>query len=184
MLFEIINPSDPYTVVAEDKEIAAVACVVLGAGSYAFRPIDGGEFEVPLFLFGRHAEWFKATFDATTTEVIDRVMDARRAELADCLDSVLYGDAEMRARFESDTANDTPKQRYAAKLAFQKQASSLNDIGMNAYRTAVQLRGSPTDVTPPLPTSAPAHVPPAPETPITEEERAAILANLKPQQSD
>ena len=54
MLFEIMNPSDPYTVVAEDKEIAAVACIVLGTGTYAFKPIDVGDFEVPLFLFGRH----------------------------------------------------------------------------------------------------------------------------------
>jgi len=53
MLFEIINPSDPYTIEANALEIAAVACCILGEGKYTLREITGDKSGyVPTFLVG------------------------------------------------------------------------------------------------------------------------------------
>jgi hypothetical protein len=145
MLYEIINPSDAYTIEAPDLEIATVACVALGNGQYAFTPItndpDERKLEVPLFLFGDHDEFCKQHFDTDLDGVVSRVLDTRRTELADCLDSALIGSAADRREFDMMTAGDTPEQRTAKRDARHEQRrSSLNDIGGRAYAIATNLR--------------------------------------------
>lgn len=141
MLFEIINPSDAYTIEAPDLEIAACACVVLGQGKYAFKPLDDGGEEVPLFLFGGHDEWFTEKCGANLDTTLERVLENRRADLANCLDSALIGSAADRREFDMMTAGDTPEQRTAKRDARHEQRrSSLNDIGGRAYAIATNLR--------------------------------------------
>ena len=43
VLYEIINPSDPYTLKADDFKIAAAACLILGDGQYGLESEDGKE---------------------------------------------------------------------------------------------------------------------------------------------
>lgn len=84
MLFELINPSDKYTIEAPDLETAALAICILGAGKYALHGIDNDE-QVPIFLFGGHDKWFKENFDRTVTESLDHVdLD----KIATCLDTI------------------------------------------------------------------------------------------------
>lgn len=59
MKFEIINPSDPYTMEADDLEIAAVSVSFLGDGKYALEGIDDAQGNnVPMFLLGGHDECY------------------------------------------------------------------------------------------------------------------------------
>lgn len=141
MLFEIINPSDAYTIEAPDMEIAACACIVLGRGHYAFEEI-GGDAEVPMFLFGGHDAWFKQQFGGTLDETLDRVMKERREDLAACLDSVLIGSGADRDTYHRGLALiDDPAKRAEWRAQWHdERRSSLNDIGGNAYRIAEQLR--------------------------------------------
>ena len=41
MIFEIINPSDKYTIEAEDWQVACVVNLIVGRGQYALQEIDG-----------------------------------------------------------------------------------------------------------------------------------------------
>lgn len=143
--FEIINPSDKYTIQAPDMEIAAVACVSLGQGKAAFDEIDG-EREVPLFLFGGYDKWFTEQFGRDMAETFDRVLDERRDELADCLDSCLIGDAAHRASFNKGMALiESPEKREEWRQHWlDERRTSMNNIGSVAWETAANLRKANT----------------------------------------
>lgn len=113
MKFEIVNPSDKYTMEAVDLEVAAVAVSLLGDGAY---PLTGlGEDEgqdVPPFLFGGHDEWFAQKFGMNFEETGRHVIEHRHSELADALDSV----------------------------TIEGRRSSLNDIGGRAKNLSIAVR--------------------------------------------
>lgn len=114
MLYNLINPSDPYTFEADDLELAAVAVVLLGDGQYLADPVGGGE-SVPAFLFGGHDEWFKMKFGESCEETANKVINERTDSIARALESVAL----------------TSKER-----------SSMNDIGGRAHALARQIRDS------------------------------------------
>lgn len=58
MRWELTNPSDYYEVESPDFLPAAVAALIVGAGSYGLTPLDGGD-ELPIFLFGGGDEWMQ-----------------------------------------------------------------------------------------------------------------------------
>lgn len=113
MEYEIINPSDPYTMTADDLQIAAAVVCLLGEGKYAAKPTAGAGSEVPMFLFGGHDKWFAQMFGMNFEATIDHVMTHRGDELAQALESVT--------------------------LASQER-SSLNDIGGRAKAMAQAVR--------------------------------------------
>ena len=112
MKYEIINPSDPYTLEADDLHIAAVAVCLLGGGKYALRPTDHPDIEetsVPIFLFGGHDAWFLKRFGLTFEAAVDQVMMTRGDALVTCLRSVKLG---------------------------REERTSLDDIGRKAFSLA------------------------------------------------
>jgi len=114
MKFEIINPSDPYTMTAPDLEVASVAVCFLGDGKYMLEGLDDAAGHgVPAFLFGGHDEWFSSKFGMSFSETAEHVMNHRSDDLAAALDSVTL------------------------RLA---RASSLNDIGGRARALAQAVR--------------------------------------------
>lgn len=142
-LFEIINMSDAYTIDCPDLDIAFAACVLLGNGQYAFEPLDSNSLSsVPIFIFGGHDEWCHMHCGgATADDVLARVMNTRKTDLADALDSVLIGSARDRAVFDAMVADMTPDQRVKARVAWHdKKLSSMNNIGQRAYGAATALR--------------------------------------------
>ena len=145
MLFDIINPSDPYTIESPSLDVAAVACIFLSQGKYPFKSLDGGQ-DVPVFMLGGAEEWCKERFNESIMELSNRVMDTKMKELADCLDSVLYGDAEERIKFLAETSDMDRLTFEAARMMRQDdKRSSINDIGERAYRMAAKLRESIAD---------------------------------------
>ena len=143
LLFKIVNPSDPYTIEASSLDVAAIVSVLLGQGKYSFESLDGGE-NVPLFAFhGRPDDWCQDHFKESLMELSNRVMDTKLAEIADCLDSVVYGDAEDRVEFLASTKDMDREMFEFERITRQdKKRSSLNDIGERAYRMAAKLRKS------------------------------------------
>ncbi|PIM51887.1 hypothetical protein CS062_17325 [Roseateles chitinivorans] len=116
MRFEIVNPSDPYTMEAEDLEVAAVACGLIGQGRYglkALSPDAGAQNDVPIFLLGGHDEWFIGKFGMDWENTARHVLDHRRDALAAAAASVTLDRAER---------------------------SSLNNIGAIAKQLAKALR--------------------------------------------
>lgn len=138
-LWEIVNPSDPYTLACDDYEVVALAGLMLGKGHYAMCEIDG-EREVPLFLFGGAEEWFSQTFGHTLSDSLK----AKSRNVAEALDSVMIGRPESRRAYETALAHiptEEGRMAYRAEMLNQ-QRSSMNNIGKRAWSLANALRRS------------------------------------------
>ncbi len=136
MEYELINPSDPYTFLAEDFETAALVVICLGPASGA-KPKDGGE-NVPIFLFGEAVEWYTEKFGRSPDEGLAEKVQA----VADAFASFMLGDFEDRRRYEAALAAiDDPEKKARFISEWQDGRSSLNDIGGEAHRLAERLRG-------------------------------------------
>lgn len=143
MLYEIINPSDPYTMETDDREAASLACLLLGSGRYALRSIGGDGWSTPLFIFGGSEEWWAKEFGYPLTEAVERV---GRERIATALETVLIGDADDRTRMtDAMSFIDDPAKRQAFRDQQHDRArTSINNIGGRAYRMADSLRAAAT----------------------------------------
>jgi hypothetical protein len=122
-----------------------VAICVLGGGGYGANEIDGTR-RVPVFLFGGHDEWFKATFGRTFEESLKLVASEKRAAWAECFDSTIIGDAADRRTYLAGLAliDDPEKRKQWRDRWHDERRSSLNDIGTAARKRATALRATVT----------------------------------------
>ena len=139
MIYEIVNPSDPYTIDCPDLEIATAFNLFFG-GPYALEPQDGGE-SVPIFLFmsnESYHKWCVERFGLEPGKLLHRVIEERTEEFADALDSVLIGDRE---KFELQARTMSFEQRRQFRRRWHdEQRSSLQDIGMLCWDKAFKIR--------------------------------------------
>lgn len=138
MIFEIINPSDAYTMETDNFIAACVATCLLGNGAYALEEI-GGDKKMPVFLFGGHDIWFTEQFGKSFERCVD---DVSASELADCLDSVLIGKPQDRETYKRglELIDDPAKREQWHFEWHDKRRSSMNNIGGRAWRLAERLR--------------------------------------------
>lgn len=153
MLYKIINMSDPYTIEANSLDVAVIACVLLGAGQYAFEPLEDGGTKIPMFAFGGVDEWCKEQFGKSLQELNDAVMQDKIAELGDCFDSCLIGNrSERELFFDAIKPLTDPKERHDYWYKYHdKRRSSMNDIGGRAKAFAKRMRDKSAPVPPPAP---------------------------------
>lgn len=133
MLFELINPSDPYTFRAPSIEVAGAAVALLST-SFGAKCLDEGVDESTPVLFGWN-EWLE---DRGIND--EWVLDNSEA-IADALDSFLIGDARHREDVEAMLSEIPEDRREAVRNDRQgRNRSSMNAIGENAYAIAKALR--------------------------------------------
>lgn len=131
MLYDIINPSDPYTMEADTFAAALGAVAILGEGRYGLQPLGHSAPKVHPILFG---DWPREVYKAAGVEprnatgLMARMnSDAEFNEaVAKALDSVRYGNVADRA-IPRDPNND--------------RRSSTNNIGGYAWKYAEAMRG-------------------------------------------
>jgi hypothetical protein len=139
VLYEIINPSDAYTLEGDDFEAACFAVLVLGQGQYALEPQERDAPGMGLFVFGGAEDWWLKQFGYPLQEASDRI---GRERLAAALESVLIGSADNRRTFKAAEAfiTDPVKRREYMEQYHDRKRSSLNDIGGRAMKMAAALR--------------------------------------------
>ena len=136
MEYELKNPSDPYTFLAADFEVATLTVSSIST-LYGAEAKEGGE-SVPIFLFGGAREWYIEQFGRTP----DEGKEAKKEDLATALSSMMYGGFEDRRRYEAAlTAITDPEKREKFITEWQDGHSSLNDIGTYCHELAKRLRG-------------------------------------------
>jgi hypothetical protein len=142
MLYEIVNPSDPYTFEAPTFEIAAVAIVLLAEGQLGVKPVgDDPEDarELPLLLFDSDGKWFEENL--FPLEKIGDFLDKHSEEIAAALDSVVIGGELDRSLFLTALARQEDDTKEAYRVAWHnKKRSSINDIGRSAWEMAKGIR--------------------------------------------
>jgi hypothetical protein len=133
-LYELINPSDPYTFYASSIEVAGACTVILSTG-FGAKPVDGEGPSTPV-MFGWN-EWLKER------GIDDTWLDEHLSELAECYESFLIGDAAKRADVESMLAMLPEDKRQEWRDQRQdRYRSSLNQIGEAAYSRARAFRAT------------------------------------------
>lgn len=133
-LWELINPSDAYTLQGGFKAVA-LATLLLGEGRYAAREVRGDR-EVPILFTGAR-EWFRERFG----QDIDVAAQVNRKDMADALDSVMIGSPQSRQAYETALRHIPEAGRAAYRAEVLDGArSSINDIGERAWRLAAALR--------------------------------------------
>lgn len=136
MLFEIVNPSDQCTLVAESLELAAVCVCFLGEGRYSLKWLDC-ESEVPLFLFGGSDEWFKKNFNSTTEESFENAFTNQLTELIKIFESVLLGGKDQRELFELKQKGMNEAEKAAFRIQWNdERRTSMNNICGRALEIA------------------------------------------------
>lgn len=141
MIFEIVNPSDACTLEAENFEVAAVACLIIGDGMYGLRQV-GGDKEMPILAFGPGSadKWFVEHFGRPVEASLDALKMA--PELVTCLDSVLLGTPrhrEVYAAAMEAIADQAGRDKFKATW-HDKHRSSVNDICRAGWSMADALR--------------------------------------------
>lgn len=130
-LYELINPSDPYTFYAPSIEVAGV-CAALLSTSFGAKSV--GDDESTPVLFGWQ-EWLDER--GINMDWIDE----HREEIAAAFDSFLIGDAAKRADVESMLKMLPEERRVEWRNERQdRQRTSLSQIGEAAYVNAAKLR--------------------------------------------
>jgi len=132
ILYELVNPRDPYTFYAPSVEVAGVAAALLSTG-FGATPVNG-EGESSPVMFGWE-EWMKEK------GIDDAWIADNKQDIADALDSFLIGDANKRADVESMMAMlPEDKKTEWRNIRQDRHRGSLNQIGEAAYTLANELR--------------------------------------------
>ena len=141
MMFELINPSDPYFFEAPDLEIAAGISILLGEGMTPAKEVEGS-LEVPFFMFGANKNWFQEKFNMSLEQFLSHLREKRKSDLIAAFESVLIGSLEDRELFFSAVASiDDPIKRESYKKEYiNKKRSSANDFGGRAVAFAKLLK--------------------------------------------
>ena len=141
--YEIVNPSDPYTIKGEPLVVCAMV-LLIGQGRYGLDPADDETEDpgLPMFILGGDPEeWLKEKFGVESlAEWLGE--DENLEAAADCLESVVIGRAGDRRMVESALAempDGESRKRFLAKYHDDKR-SSLNDIGGLCQAQAAKFR--------------------------------------------
>ena len=123
MKFAIINPSDPYTMEADDLRTAAVVCCLLGQGKYMLNGLgDAKGQDVPPFLLGGVDQWFSEKFGSNFEATFDGIMATDAEALARSFESVKLEAAE-RSSMNNIGARAKAYADAIRKMAAEKPAA-------------------------------------------------------------
>ena len=131
-LWELVNPSDPYTFRAPDVRVAGMAAFMLSQ-AYGAKRLDGSERSPVIIGWD---QW------AAENGIDEQWIDSHAHELAEAFDSFLIGPVEDRAEVEASiSAIQSPADARKWKPDRQdKLRSSLSAIGEAAYLAGDQFR--------------------------------------------
>jgi len=136
-VYEIVNPSDNYTIKGPVLP-CAVGVLLLGDGNYVL--VDHlGETALPPFLTEDGInDWLREHAGTSTTDALGEYMDANRIAIADALDTVLIGG---RKEYEARLTAVPDGEREAFREQWHDEhRTSMNDIGKRARAIAARLR--------------------------------------------
>ncbi|MBE5791642.1 MAG: hypothetical protein E7322_05725 [Clostridiales bacterium] len=138
MEYSLINPSDPYTFIAADKEIAALVVAIINPAYGGETEDHNEEMRIPIFIFGGFEEWYQDEFGRAPKDGLIE----RKADVAQALDSFMLGGFRDRTRYTAALeAIDDPEKRKAFIEKWNDGRTSLNNISSFAHSLSEQMRG-------------------------------------------
>lgn len=141
MIYEIVNPSDCYTMKADDLAVAQAAVIVLGQGQYGLKD-EQGESCAPMLLFATPKQTEEILAELFGEGSLGGFIERNKAAIADALDSVMSVDRRERRLYEEALVaieSEEKRQEFRDKT-HDRHRSSMNDIGGAAWEYAKRLR--------------------------------------------
>ena len=138
MIYELINPHDPYTFEAPDAQVAALACLLVGGGAYGADPESGKEEDTwGVHLFSKEED-IEAEFQERWGLGINASMRKRKADTAAALRSLMIAGRAERAGIKAALeACPTQEARDAFVAVYEdKKRSSLTELASRARELA------------------------------------------------
>ena len=127
-VYELVNPSDPYTFEAPSLEVASLTVSLLGP-LYGATSSNKEEENVPVFIGGGFDTWYQEKFGRMPIEGLD----ALKKETAAALESFVYGTIRARTIYMAAmNAIDDDEKRKSFIEIWEDQQSSLNCIQKKA----------------------------------------------------
>lgn len=134
MEYELINPSDPYTFIADDYETAALVVFAVST-LYGAKPKEG-EDTVPVFIFGGAEEWYIEQFGRSSYDGLK----AKKKQVEAALSSMELGHFKDRQRYETALAAIAePDKQEQFITEWDNERTSLNNIGAYCRKLAAEL---------------------------------------------
>lgn len=130
MIFELINPHDPYTLEANSLEVAAVTTYILGKGIYCLREITGdGSGTMPVLpTLDAANRWFLKNFDRNLEKSMTAISEQQTEQLVKSLASVTIGDIKHRRAMEELLQRSDTFPTYIEALKEMHDAIRTSDI--------------------------------------------------------
>lgn len=144
-IWDILNFSDPITMVSDDFRAVAIATLALGQGTYGATEAGGAKREMPIFRFSSADQveaWFRTTFpeiEAAPGEVLTELLKAvPKRDIARVLRTAQVCSVEERKSYQKalDAITDPAKKKEYVAWWKDERRSSLNDIAALAWRLA------------------------------------------------
>lgn len=141
ILYQLLNPHDPLTFYAENREVAALVVFLLSPMYGAETEDLDEDFRIPIFIFGEPKEWYQKFFGRTP----DEGLNALKEKVQKSLRSIKYGSFEKRREYESASRLVPAFQREEFEKQWWDQHTSLSDVQLAAERLANSLATMPAD---------------------------------------
>lgn len=129
MIYELINPSDPVTIQAEDDKVAAAVALIVGKGAMGLFRTDGygnGIQVLPIMIFCD-----KSQLDEYLRELgihdMSKFIVEKINEIIDCLESALVGSASDRVAI-MEVCSQQGDVKKAMRVWNESKRTSMNDI--------------------------------------------------------
>jgi len=138
-IYSIINPSDSYTLRADNLLVAASGIALVGNGAYGLIQVSNEEIKTPVG-FGWD-EWLEEQVAPLDYKDWSAYLDDHLLPVAEVLDSVLIGTPEQRQQAEKKLREMDPLEwpQFLAEW-HDRRRSSINDIGKHCWEYAHHLR--------------------------------------------
>lgn len=141
MIYEIINPSDPYTCIAEEPKVAMAAVIMLGDGRLGLED-ESGKSHGTIFLFMNKKQTEAKLKELFGGKSLSEFFKENNLAIADCLDSVMSFGIESRRAFDEAMKripDEKSRKEYKESL-HDKNRTSMNDFGSYAWKLAKSFR--------------------------------------------
>jgi hypothetical protein len=155
-VYEVINPSDMVTFETEHEAALNVAFMqVCPSSGIGLIRLADGEYIRPIFLFADEGEilkWMAGFLGELSKGAIDRFIDEHWEQMAEALESVLYGEPAERKLFAEMMAGMSREAVLELRVKWNDaKRSSMNDYSKVCLAYAAKLRknhAKPAEVQP------------------------------------
>lgn len=141
MIYDLINPSDPVTFVAEDDATAYAVALYLGRGKTPCTREDRVDLDTML-MFASEDKIKESVKRNLGTETVNEWIDANRIKFATALESFAYGSINKRKEYDDAIAAITDPEKlkeFTAKHE-DRNRTSMNKWVDYAWKLAATVR--------------------------------------------